>query len=474
MFVDTFIRRPILASVCSLVIIIAGSHRHPDPADRAVPAARGATGRGHDLLHRRQRAGGRVGGDDAARTGDQRRRGHVIHDLVERQRRHLPDHGDLRRDAEHRPRRRRRPESRLPGRGPAAERGQAGRHHRQQAGDRLRARRRRLREERRVRPALHQQLSRRLREGRAQAHPGSRRGVHLRRTQVLDAAVARPGPTGRPQPHGDGRRRRAPRAERPGRRRPGRTGARPRRTDVPNQRPCGWPAHGARGVREHHRACRRRRRAGAVEGRRPGRARRRELLDQPALQRSRLGRDWRRPAADGQRAGGVCGSHRRNAAAWHAVSARHGLRARLRHDHGRLGVDSRGADDAGRSDPARGAGDVPVPAGLAQHPHPGDHHSGRAHRDVCVRQAVRLLDQHVDTVRNHARHGSRRRRCDRGDREHPAPHARLRHIGAPGGVGSHGRSGGGGDCHGSGAGSGLRAGGAVPGNDRAGSISSSR
>ena len=56
---------------------------------------------------------------------------------------------------------------------------------------------------------------------------------------------------------------------------------------------------------------------------------------------------------------------------------------------------------------------------------PGDHHSGVAHRHVRVRQAVRLLDQHADALRHHARHRPRRRRCDRGDREHRAAHPRV-------------------------------------------------
>ena len=56
---------------------------------------------------------------------------------------------------------------------------------------------------------------------------------------------------------------------------------------------------------------------------------------------------------------------------------------------------------------------------------PAHHDSGVAHRHVCVRQAVRLLDQHADALRHHARHRPRRRRCDRGDREHRAPHPRA-------------------------------------------------
>ena len=87
MFVDTFIRRPILASVCSLVLILAGARRHPDDAGRAVPGAGAAAGQRDRDLHRRQRAGSRDGRHDAARAGDQRRRGHALHDLVEHEQR---------------------------------------------------------------------------------------------------------------------------------------------------------------------------------------------------------------------------------------------------------------------------------------------------------------------------------------------------------------------------------------------------
>ena len=39
MFSDLFIRRPILATVCSLLIILAGAIVDPDAADRAVSGA---------------------------------------------------------------------------------------------------------------------------------------------------------------------------------------------------------------------------------------------------------------------------------------------------------------------------------------------------------------------------------------------------------------------------------------------------
>ena len=68
-----------------------------------------------------------------------------------------------------------------------------------------------------VRLALPEQLHRRLREGRAQARPGRRRRHDLRRAQVLDAAVARSRPAGRARDHRRRRRQRAARAERAGR-----------------------------------------------------------------------------------------------------------------------------------------------------------------------------------------------------------------------------------------------------------------
>ena len=50
MFVDTFIKRPILATVCSLVIILAGALAIPDDADRAVPG-RGAAHRAGPAIY---------------------------------------------------------------------------------------------------------------------------------------------------------------------------------------------------------------------------------------------------------------------------------------------------------------------------------------------------------------------------------------------------------------------------------------
>ena len=65
MFVDFFIRRPVFATVCSLLIMLAGGDRHPHAAHRAVPGPRAAAGHGHHHLHRRQRRGGRDRGHHA-------------------------------------------------------------------------------------------------------------------------------------------------------------------------------------------------------------------------------------------------------------------------------------------------------------------------------------------------------------------------------------------------------------------------
>ena len=225
MFVDTFIRRPILASVCSLVLILGRRGRHSDDAGGAVPEPRAAAGQRHRDLHRRQRAGSRDGGHDAARAGHQRRRGHALHDLVEHEQRHRDDHRHLRRHARSGRRGGRRAEPRQPDARPHAGRGADDRHHGPEAVDRLHHGGRRLLGEGRVRLALPEQLPRRLHQGRGQARAGRRRRRRLRRAQVLDAAVDRSGSAGGARP--DGRRRRpgAARAERPGRGRQPRPGA---------------------------------------------------------------------------------------------------------------------------------------------------------------------------------------------------------------------------------------------------------
>ena len=161
----------------------------PDDADRLVSGGGAADGVGHRDLYRRQRRDGRDGGHDAARAGDQRRRGHALHVLVEHQQRRQPDHRDLRRHARSGHRRRRRAEPRQPGDRPAA---------RPKSGSSASPSRRSARtssrparvysETRRVRRALRLELHRRLRQGRAEARPRRRRRRSLRRAQVTRCA----------------------------------------------------------------------------------------------------------------------------------------------------------------------------------------------------------------------------------------------------------------------------------------------
>ena len=91
-------------------------HRHPDAADRAVPGARAADGHRQRVLPGRERRNRRDGGHAADRTGDQRRRGHAVHDVVERQQRIVDRDGHVQRRSRHRRRGRGRAEPRLAGR----------------------------------------------------------------------------------------------------------------------------------------------------------------------------------------------------------------------------------------------------------------------------------------------------------------------------------------------------------------------
>ena len=194
--VDTFIRRPILASVCSLVLILAGRGRHPDHARGAVPRAGPAAGHGHGLLHRRQRAGSRDLGHHSPRAGHQRRRGHALHDVVQHQHRCRDDQRDVRHHAGSGSRADRRAEPRQPGTRPHAGGSPHHRHHGSEADDRLRDGRGRVLREGGVRLAVPEQLPGRLRQGRVEARPRRGRRADLRRAQVRDAPVARSGSHG--------------------------------------------------------------------------------------------------------------------------------------------------------------------------------------------------------------------------------------------------------------------------------------
>ena len=280
MFVDTFIRRPILASVCSLVIILAGAARDPDDAGRAVSRAGAAAG--HRVARstpaptrRKSRRAVTTPLEQAINgvegmlymTSSSTNSGFatitVTFDITRDQdlARSTCRTASTRRSAACRPRCAR----------------PASRSQKQSTG--FVAGGRRLRRARRVRLAVPQQLPRRLRQGRAQARARRRRRHDLRRAQVLDAAVARSAigwRRGSSPPATSSTRC----ASRTCRSRPAASARRRRRRARCTSSACAPSGrlHRAVGVRQHHPQGGRRRRAGAAEGRRPRRARRRDLL----------------------------------------------------------------------------------------------------------------------------------------------------------------------------------------------------
>ena len=89
MFVDFFIHRPVFATVCALLIILAGAVCIPNlpVAHVSKPGAAAVVVTSH--LRWRRCADGREGGDHSAGRVDQRRRGNALHVVVEHQQRHV-------------------------------------------------------------------------------------------------------------------------------------------------------------------------------------------------------------------------------------------------------------------------------------------------------------------------------------------------------------------------------------------------
>ena len=81
MFVDFFIKRPVFATVCALLIILAGAAVIPTLADRAVSHTGAAAGFRDQLLRWRQRPDRGKRRDHSPRTADQRRRRDEVHHL---------------------------------------------------------------------------------------------------------------------------------------------------------------------------------------------------------------------------------------------------------------------------------------------------------------------------------------------------------------------------------------------------------
>ena len=105
-----------------------------------------------------------------------------------------------------------------------------------------------------------------------------------------------------------------------------------------------------------------------------------------------------------------------------------GLNATIAYDstqvHPRL--DPRGRQDAGRGGGDRHRRHLPVPRQSALDLHPDRHHSAVADRGDDRAAGARLFDQPADAAGARARHRPRGRRRDRGGREHPPPY-RGRH-----------------------------------------------
>ena len=153
---------------------------HPDPADFAIPDACAAAGHGDQQLRRRKLPGRRVCRDHATGRGDQRRSGYALHRVDQRERRHQRHHHDLSDRLRSRHRRGGCAEPHLVRHRAAAGRGQPDRHHRQQGKLKLRFRGRRLFARWPLQQSVYLELHRRVREGRAQAHPGRRRCTDFR------------------------------------------------------------------------------------------------------------------------------------------------------------------------------------------------------------------------------------------------------------------------------------------------------
>ncbi len=171
MLSDLFIRRPILASVCSLVIILAGAisipslpiARYPDLTPPAVSVAAAYT---VPTRRRRERR------DAAARAGDQRHGRHALHDVVEHQHGRCGDHGDVRGGTQSRPGSRGRAKPRERRAGPPAVRRAHQRRDRVEVDGGVSRRDRHLRAGQSLRVAVPEQLRRSLHPDALKRVPG--------------------------------------------------------------------------------------------------------------------------------------------------------------------------------------------------------------------------------------------------------------------------------------------------------------
>ena len=101
---------------------------------------------------------------------------------------------------------------------------------------------------------------------------------------------------------------------------------------------------------------------------------------------------------------------------------RHDDRPRLRFDRGDQRLDPRGVQDDRRGGGHRRRRHPPLPRLVPLGGHPDRHHPAVADRRLLPAVGGRLFAEHADAARHGARHRPRRRRRHRRGREHPSPH----------------------------------------------------
>ena len=258
-------------------------------------------------------------------------------------------------------------------------------------------------------------VHRRRRLARVAEREGGRRGQAHRRRRSRNPGFARSGEAARARRHrGDGQRsgprgqcrhrRRARRGRGPGTGDPhARRRALGRRSGGPADRAAGRPQGQAR-------------RTGNGDGRSGGAAHFRAIVrraDRRLLGRPRQGGE-RRDRRSSRR--GEARAHPSRASRGDLHQGRHASRQRTR----QLSLDD-GNPDRGRA--ARGRRRARLPARFSRHRRHRHRTAAFDHPDLLGDGRDRLLAQSRQPARDHARHRHSRRRCDRRDRKHRAPHA---------------------------------------------------
>ena len=246
MISDTFIKRPILASVCSLVIILGGVDRHSDAAGGAVSRSSRRRQVRSAVLHRRGR-----GVVETAVTTPIEQAINGVEGMTYMSSTSGNDGTcsitvtfDVNRDIDIAAVDVQNRISQVQGRLPNEVKRSASRCTKASSNFVLAAGV--LRRERPVRLAVHQQLHRPVHQGRPEARAGRRRRHHLRRAQVRHARCGWTRSGWRRGNHASTMSCGAARAERPGGGGPGRGAAGARRPDLPDQRARGRPARASR------------------------------------------------------------------------------------------------------------------------------------------------------------------------------------------------------------------------------------